>query len=190
MTQPAGETLLRFHTPVLGHDGQLYEARACGSPLPGATWQGWIEFVPVDGGEPVRTPRETTQPNRPAIEYWATGLTEVFLEGALKRALDPPIVVRAPQPQASIFPGPAPSTVVRPDHVPASILDPFSVFEKGETLLHKQLSALSSWHLINIALDYELPDIDREALSRMPAAELVDLIVQAVRDRAGQRHPA
>jgi hypothetical protein len=57
-------------------------------------------------------------------------------------------------------------------------------------LLHKQLSALSSWHLINIALDYELTDIDREALSRMPAAELVDLIVQAVRDRAGQRHPA
>ena len=75
------ETLLQFKEPVRSPDGVLYEARACASPVPGGTWQGWIEFVPLDGGDPVRSPRETTQPNRVDTEYWATGLGAVYLEG-------------------------------------------------------------------------------------------------------------
>jgi hypothetical protein len=81
------KTLLRFQHPVAAPDGTLYEARASGGPLTGNTWQGWIEFVPIDGGKRLRTPRETTQPNRIDTEYWATGLTPVYLEGALRRAL-------------------------------------------------------------------------------------------------------
>ena len=37
---------------------------------------------------PIATGRETTQPNRTDTEYWATGLSEVYLEGALQRAFD------------------------------------------------------------------------------------------------------
>src|SRR6266566_5970410 len=51
---------------------------------------GWIEFIPIGRWTPVRTPRETTQPNRRNAVYWATGLTPVYLEGALDRALHPP----------------------------------------------------------------------------------------------------
>jgi hypothetical protein len=54
-------------------------------------WEGWIEFEPSDGGAAIRTPRETTQPNLKDLEYWATGLTEAYLEGALVRALDPDV---------------------------------------------------------------------------------------------------
>ena len=36
---------------------------------------------------PVQSPRETTQPNLTDLNYWATGLTPVYLEGALARAL-------------------------------------------------------------------------------------------------------
>src|SRR5512138_646373 len=82
-----GETLLQFQNTVTAPDGSEYEARACGSPMPGGMWQGWIEFVPVGGGQPIRSPRETTQPNRADTDYWATGLTAVYLEGALHRAL-------------------------------------------------------------------------------------------------------
>lgn len=51
-------------------------------------WEGWVEFEPVHGGPSVSTGRETTQPNRKDTVYWATGLTPVYLEGALIRALD------------------------------------------------------------------------------------------------------
>jgi hypothetical protein len=52
---------------------------------PGGTWQGWIEFRSAEG-ESVTTDRETTQSNLAGVEYWATGLEPVFLEGALHRA--------------------------------------------------------------------------------------------------------
>ena len=55
----------------------------------------------------IRSGRETTQPNRQDTAYWATGLTPVYLEGALERALNP---LHRPAQQASsrhpIFDGP------------------------------------------------------------------------------------
>ena len=154
--------------------------------MAGSTWQGWIEFIPVNGGDPLRSPRETTQPNRVDAIYWATGLTGVYLEGALRRALEQPLAVPVPPPQPSIFAGPAESTVVTPaDAAPTSILDPFSVYEKGEALLRRQLAALSAWHLVNIALEYELTDLDVETLNRLPATELIELIVNSVRQELG-----
>ena len=105
------ETLLQYQYPVAAPDGTLYEARACGGPMPGGTWQGWIEFVPLAGGEPLRSPRETTQPNRVDTVYWATGISAVYLEGALRRALAKPATNAPLPPQPALFPGPAPSTV-------------------------------------------------------------------------------
>jgi hypothetical protein len=179
------ETLLQFQEHVSAPDGTVYEARACGAPLAGGLWQGWIEFIPVNAGDPLRSPRETTQPNRVDTVYWATGLTGVYLEGALRRALEQPLSAPAASPQPSVFPGPKMSTVVSPADAPASILDPFSVYEKGETLLRRQLAALSAWHLVNIALEYELTDLDVEALNRLPAAELIEVIVNGVRQELG-----
>ena len=93
------ETLLVYQKPVVANDGTSYEARACGAPMTGSTWEAWIEFVPIGGGEPLRSGRETTQPNRTDAEYWATGLSQVYLEGALRRALEtPPTVLVAPPP--------------------------------------------------------------------------------------------
>jgi len=150
-------------------------------------WQGWIEFDPIDepaGRDTLRSPRETTQPNRTDTEYWATGLTPVYLEGALKRALSPP-KAPVPPPDKPAFDGPAPHR--SNGHVPEprtpAILDPFSVYEKGESLLRKQLAALSSWHLLNIIAEYELSDADRSSLARQPQASLIELIVDGVRAR-------
>ena len=104
-------------------------------------WQGWIEFVPSSGGEPIRTARETTQPNRVDTEYWATGVSSVYLEGALRRALAKPTEVEVLPMQPAIFPGPAPSAVAPAENGTVAILDPFSVYRKGEALLRKQLGA-------------------------------------------------
>ena len=176
------ETLLVFQFPVLAPDRTAYEARACGSEMDTSGWQGWLEFVPIDGGSPVRSGRETTQPNRTDTEYWATGLTTVFLEGALVRALSRAPLVPVALPQPSVFSGPAPSLTKRAAEVsPASVLNPFSIIEKGEGLLRSQLGALSAWHLVNIALEYELTEEPVERLNRISADSLVEIIVQGTR---------
>ena len=84
------EVLVQFAELVTDENGRRYLARACGAQMAGDTrWQGWVEFVPIGGGAPVASSRETTQPNRTDTVYWATGLTPIYLEGALQRALHP-----------------------------------------------------------------------------------------------------
>ncbi len=178
------EVFVRFITPVMTQDGTVYQAQACGAPTVDGTWEGWIEFVPLNAAHPLRTPRETTQPNRTATAYWATGLTPVYLEGALDRALHP--LMREPGESAeSMFEGPAPSIVSPPVHAmpaaPEPILDPFAVLEKGETLLRKELGALAPRHLVNIIVAYELSSEPALVLSRLSPGSLIEIIVAAVR---------
>jgi hypothetical protein len=68
-------------------DGHVYRARAFGTRRQNGTWIGWIDFAPLGGGLVRRTPRETTQPSRDALVYWALGLDDVYLDGALERAI-------------------------------------------------------------------------------------------------------
>ena len=177
------ETLHEYSTPVRSATGRLYRARACGAPLDGIVWEGWIEFDAVDADETVRSPRETTQPNRADTEYWATGLSDVYLQGALKRALDGPIQIPVSTPRAPAYASSAPGTTTIPANCSAarSLLDPFSVYEKGEVLLRRQLAALSAWHLVNIIVDYELSDASAATLNAMPPATLIDLVVDGVK---------
>jgi hypothetical protein len=71
-------------------DGTLYAVLACGERRDDGMWEGWIEFQPIDpAGLPVRTGRETTQPNRDALVYWASGLEPIYFEGAFSRARYP-----------------------------------------------------------------------------------------------------
>jgi hypothetical protein len=81
-------TLWSFETPVASQAGEAYSARACGRQREDYLWKGWIEFE-GSGGDVLRSGRETTQPNLTDLEYWAQGLTPVYLEGALHRALEP-----------------------------------------------------------------------------------------------------
>jgi hypothetical protein len=176
---------VEFAERVSNEDGKSYIARACGDKMADGMWQGWIEFIPIGGGEPVRSGRETTQPNRLDTEYWATGLTPVFLEGSLSRALKP---LRRPParllPEPPIFNTPAaPIRTAPPAH--ESILDPFSVYRKGEALLRRQLSAMSGWHLVNIVKAYSLSDADPALLQAQRPAQLVELIIGAVRADTG-----
>jgi hypothetical protein len=175
------ELLVEFSDPVVGEDGRSYTARACGSEMSDGLWQGWIEFLPRDGDEPLRSSRETTQPNRPDALYWATGLTNVYLEGALRRALNPAVKLpeRAFAPPAFDEPAPALQT---PDPSAPSILNPFSVSRKGEAHLRRQLSALSAWHLVNIVRNHRLSRQNESTLLATPAAQLVELIIAAVRE--------
>jgi hypothetical protein len=185
------ETLLLYQHLVSAPDGTFYEARACGGPLRGGTWEGWIEFVPVAGGEPIRSRRETLQPNRVDTAYWATGVSPVYLEGALRRALTKPVEPHVPPPKSPPFSSPPPAPPVPVLPAVASIIDPFSIFDKGEPFLRKQLGAMSAWHLVNIVMAYGLSDHSAALLNSLPAAALIDVIVAGVRKerQAGARRP-
>jgi hypothetical protein len=181
------EVLVEYTDVVRSADGRLYVARACGTETDGGTWHGWLEFVALDGGETLRSGRETTQPNRMDTEYWATGLGAVYLEGALERALHPITRPAARVPNGNLF---QPPTEPAPDFAePAptdAVLNPFSVYRKGETLLRRQLTAFSVWHLVNIARAHGLSDQSSAVLNAMSAPELIELIVSGVKSRNGE----
>jgi len=174
------EVLLEYLNAVTSEGGKNYTARACGSETGAGRWQGWIEFVPLGEGDPIRSGRETTQPNRQDTIYWATGLTPVYLEGALRRALRPVARPPAPPREPPYFDRPAAPFVVQGSSSDA-VLDPFSVYEKGEALLRRQLAALADWHLVKIIRRYGLSDEPPARLTTRAPDDLVEIIVRAVR---------
>ncbi len=75
------------HPSTITQGGVTYAVRVCGLERTDGTWEGWLEFHPLDDAAPgLRSDQETSQPNRAAIEYWAGGLEPIYLEGALARA--------------------------------------------------------------------------------------------------------
>jgi hypothetical protein len=176
------ETLSEYDKWVPAPDGTDYKARACGGPLSGGTWQCWIEFVQVGDGTRVRTGRETIQPNRFDSVNWAIGVSAMYLEAALRRALSGPRVMPVPPPRPALFYGPAPNPALPGDDapMPCAVLDPFSVYQEGEVQLRRRLMPLSPRQLANIAVAYEMTALDSGVLDCLPAATLLELIVLGV----------
>ena len=86
MTPPV-QTLLNYEAPVLADDGTAFRACARGRLRDDGLWEGWFELTSIPTGAVLATERETTQPNLTDLEYWATGISHVYLEGALRRAV-------------------------------------------------------------------------------------------------------
>lgn len=65
-----------------------FHPRAMAHERSNGSWEGWLEFVPTgeDRSRIYVTPIETHQHDRMTMEYWASGLTGVYAEGALARA--------------------------------------------------------------------------------------------------------
>lgn len=177
------EVLVEFAEAVAAEDGRSYIARAVGSEMSDGRWQGWLEFVPADGSETLHSARETTQPNRDDTVYWATGLTAVYLEGSLRRAMNPLVRPAARPVEPPAFDNPAPP-IADAHSAGSAILNPFSVYRKGEALLRRRLSALSGWHLVNIIRSYDLSDRGAARLESMEPDALVEIIVDGVRKAA------
>jgi len=116
--------------------------------------------------------------------YWATGLTRVYLEGALARALGPePVLEPLHVHVEPTFDGPAPRPSVAELPVgPRPVLDPFEVYAQGERVLRQELSALDVDHLHAIVRAYELGG--GVAADSPVHRVLVEYIVAEVRSRA------
>lgn len=175
------EVLVQFDTVMRAPDGRWFVPRACGRKA-GHVWEGWIEFAPADHSpSAIRTARETVQPNRTDLMYWATGLTRIFLEGALGRALAGPVYIERERPLHPYFEGPGPSIVVadRRPVQPHPVLDPFETYFQGHDVLAKELGALDTARLRDIVLAYDFADQGQaESAAR---EELTAMILTGVR---------
>jgi hypothetical protein len=181
------EVLTVFDTPVSDELG-TYEARAVGRPAEKGMWEGWIEFVPASGtGDVLVTGVETTQPERSHLEYWAGGLTAVYLEGALRRARTPTTVrVRVTPTAASSAPAERRVAAVPGAQAPAAVLNPFDIGERSLDVLSQELKALNGPRLLNIIAAYRL-NPGGEDLSGMSDVQLARFIVVAVEAQLGLR---
>jgi hypothetical protein len=166
------EVIVEFESEFKGPDGRFYHAHASARPRDDGLWEGWLEFVPFDGSGPVETARETTQPNRNDIMYWATGLTTTYIEGALERVLTPaPVPAVSDVAEQAIFPSPA-------EH---AVLNPFEVYKEGDDVLRGQLNALDDARLRSIIREYALADFKTANAATRP--ELISLIMLGVEKR-------
>jgi hypothetical protein len=177
------EVLLTFDTPVADESG-AYHVRVVGRRADDGMWEGWLEFEPIGrSGDTLVGPVESRQPERDHLEYWATGLTPIYIEGALHRARRP-LVVRtrvveepasdAPAPRAIVVP--ASSRVMRRD----AVLDPFEIAEQsGLNVLGQELRALNRPRLLNIITEFDLNPAG-EDIDWMTDMQLAHFIVVAV----------
>lgn len=173
------EVLATFTTPVRDEFGE-YFARAVGRLAADHRWEAWIEFLPADGGADVLVgPIESRQPERVHLAYWATGLTQVYLEGALGRARHP-VTIRVPVMDEPVSDQPAERRVVMQRTIPRPepVLNPFDVGGHNIEILRQELAALNRPRLLTIISAYELGG--RSNLTRLSDAQLVGVIVAAV----------
>jgi hypothetical protein len=182
------EILVKFDEPIGAPSGETYFAQAIGREVRGGLWEGWMEFIPRgDGSETLESGRETTQPNRMNLEYWAQGLTKVYLEGALARAVSLAAlpVEGSADGESTASRGPVVRGVPpRPRRLPVSphpILDPFQVYAQGESVLRSELNALSRDHLEAIATAYDLPRTPSVSGKSANSSAIIDAIVEGVR---------
>jgi len=167
------ETLVKFTEAITGRDGRAYVASARGDAGTDGLWHGWIDFT--DGVRTVSTPQESEQPNRDDLVYWAQGLTLVYLQGALERAL-------RPESRPLDIP-----LSIEPSVRPAAVLDPYAVLRQGEGVLRGQLLALSRDQLNAVIEQFDL-GVLVPAIPRGPAgyADAVDRIIARVRSVSGR----
>src|SRR6478752_4151112 len=90
------ETLFQqFERPMRDGGGDIFLVFVQGRSRPHDTWEGWLVFERQRDARRFNTPVETTQSNAEAVRYWASGLTDTYLEGALERALAVTIAPRS-----------------------------------------------------------------------------------------------
>ena len=178
------EVLVEFDTIITADDGTRWVPRASGRPADDGLWEGWIEFLDMsDSKRAVRSPRETEQPNRDDLMYWAQGLTQAYLEGALSRALDErPASAEDDTHVPARFDGPKTkpaAAAASGGGGPRPVLNPFEVFQQGEDILLQELDALPPARLRDLVIAYNFASAeDAYGASR---GELTAQIVEGVR---------
>ena len=155
-------------------------------------WEGWLEFVPLDGGEPLRTARETEQLTQGDLRFWAGRLTPAYLQDALRRTLSPQHIQTGSATALSVMFGTGQSAVnADTDERPLragdfNVLDPIAFYNQfGEYALRQELRALSARELQTIVAINNFSELDLTDAARTFEDALAEQIVAGVQHRVG-----
>lgn len=185
------QVLLSFEEPVIDRDCR-YHVRVVGRLAEDGMWEGWLEFEATNDPdcEPVIGPVESRQPKREYLVYWATGLTTVFLQGALQRAREPIVMRSRTVIEMPASDRPAKRIIHMPpsDRRPEALLDPFAIGSRSLDILRQELRALNRPRLLNIIEAYYL-NPGREDLGWMSDTQLARFIVVAVETQLAHGAP-
>jgi hypothetical protein len=182
------QVLRSFDEPIV-HSTGTFHARVVGRAAEDGMWEGWMEFVPTTPGgkEVVVSSVESRQPEFEHLQYWAEGLTTVYAEGALDRALHP-VIVRTRVAETPSSERPARRVVATPHRAfgPEPVLDPFEIGGRSLDVLRQELHALDRPRLFNIIEAYTLNPANMD-LTAMSDDQLITFIVVAVDTQLTQR---
>ena len=85
---PRPGVLVRTLPEAVSDARGTFHPRVVARELGDGTWEAWLEFVPVTNSAASCVTRgETRQHTRTAVERWASGITRIYAEGALDRAI-------------------------------------------------------------------------------------------------------
>ena len=175
------EVLRSFDEPIRDDSGE-YHARVVGRLAKDHMWEGWLEFVPLDepSADALISAVESRQPEREHLEYWASGLSVVYAEGALQRARRP-TTVRTHVIETPVSEAPAPSIRSTPPRVVGTdpVLDPFEVGSHSLDILAQELHALGRARLVNMIVAYKM-NLRGNDLQQLTDEQLISLIVASV----------
>ena len=176
--------VLRSFDESITHASGTYRPRVVGRYAEDGMWEGWLEFVPDRGGEVVVSAVESRQPELNHLQYWAQGLTPVYAEGSLSRALRP-LTVRTRMVELPASDAPARRLIRETYTGPRPILDPFEVGERSLDVLAQELGAIGRARLLHIIAAYHMAPhaVDTTAMSDQA---LIGMIVETVNARLKQ----
>lgn len=158
---------------VVDTHGHEFYVSVAGALRADGEWEGWLEYVPLDDSDPSVTPTETTQPSRAALEHWAPGLSDTYIQGAFQRAVS--AVTGVPRVAAMRRVASSAYAVTPTSELP----DPFEWFDQGPEALRNRLSTLPRTSLLDVIAAYGLNPAGK-SLAWLTDRQLITFIVTAV----------
>jgi hypothetical protein len=179
------ELIADLPSRVIDSEGREFYVSVVGNPRLDGEWEGWLEYVPLDESEVLLTRIETTQSNRAALEHWAAGLTDTYVQGAFQRAvaatpdlLSDRVVARRAVVAAAV------------ESATTDLPDPFELLQLGTDRMRARLTALPRATLLSIIAAFGLNPAGK-SLTWLSDRQLVTFIVTAteVQTRQAGRTP-
>jgi hypothetical protein len=187
MSPSAHEIVLDLEPAVTTENGLLYRATLVARAAADGHWNAWLEFVSPDSQDVLRTGIETHHATEAGLHHWASTLSDVYLRGALDRALLSSAETAAHRQAVAQATGANRRAI-------ADAFDPFELFALGEHVLRRELQLFRRATLLAVIINHDLNPRALD-LSKFTEAQLVAFIVTAIEVRHARtgstrkRHP-
>jgi hypothetical protein len=178
MTPSAHELVLDLEPAMMTEKGLVYRVTVVARAAPDGHWNAWLEFVSPDSHDVLRTGIETHQATEADLHRWAMMLSDVYLRGALDRALLSSAETAVHRRAVAQAAGGDSRTI-------AKAFDPFEVFALGEHVLRRELQLFRRATLLALIINHDLNPRALD-LSRFTKTQLVAFIVVAIQARHGR----